>query len=297
MSLGCSCSIGRRWPSYGTLPGVHLIVAVENRAGHGCSGSHGFAAWLEAGSSVVLVDTGPYADLLAQNAAALGLDLGRVEAVVLSHGHNDHSGGLPAVVAARAGRPLALVMHPAATRRRFSRRTGLPRPIGMPDASQAAFRAPGVEIIPSLQPTCVVPGVWATGAIPRRHDLPGETNLVLDPDGRIPDPLDDDQAVVVDTERGLVVICGCAHAGVVNTLDHIAEIRPEAPIALLAGGLHLGTASESPTLSGLCEDLGRRNIARYAIGHCTGERAEKFLAQHFDGTVTSLTCGTHLLIP
>ena len=297
MSLGCSCSIGRRWPSYDTLPGMRLTVVVENRASPGCSEAHGFAAWLEAGSAVVLVDTGPDANLLAQNAAALGLDLGRVEAVVLSHGHDDHSGGLPAVVAARAGRPLALVMHPAATRRRFSRRTGLPRPIGMPDASQAAFRAPGVEIIPSLQPTCVVPGVWATGAIPRRHLLSSESNLVLDPNGRIPDPLDDDQAVVVDTEQGLAVICGCAHAGVANTLDHIAEIRPGAPIALLAGGLHLGTAAECPTLSGLCEDLSRRHIARYAIGHCTGERAERFLAQHLGGTITSLTCGTRMEIP
>ncbi|HAT11308.1 MAG TPA: MBL fold metallo-hydrolase [Planctomycetes bacterium] len=297
VSLGCSCSIGRRWPSYDTLPGLRLTVVVENRAGPGCCGAHGFAAWLEAGSAVVLVDTGPDPDLLAQNAAALGLDLGRVEAVVLSHGHDDHSGGLPAVVAARAGCPLSVVMHPAATRRRFSRRTGLPRPIGMPDASQEALRSPGVEVVTSLQPTCVIPGIWATGAIPRRQENPGETYLVLDPTGRKPDPLDDDQAVVVDTEHGLVVVCGCAHAGIANTLDHIAKIRPGAPIALLAGGLHLGTAAESPTLIGLCDDLGRRQIARYALGHCTGERAERFLAQHLGGTVTTLNCGTRLEIP
>lgn len=120
MSLGCACSLGRRWPSYDTLPGARLTVVVENRAGHGCTGAHGFAAWLEAGSAVVLIDSGPDADLLARNAATLGLDLGRVEAVVLSHGHDDHSGGLPAVVAARAGRPLAVVMHPAATRARWT---------------------------------------------------------------------------------------------------------------------------------------------------------------------------------
>ena len=297
MSLGCACSLGRRWPSYDTLPGARLTVVVENRAGQGCSGAHGLAVWLEAGSAVVLVDSGPDADLLARNAATLGLDLGRGEAVVLSHGHDDHSGGLPAVVAARAGRPLAVVMHPAATRARFSRRTGTPRSIGLPAASQAALRAPGVEVVSSVQPTCVAPGVWATGAIPRQQARAGASNLVLDPEGRTPDPVDDDQALVVETAHGLVVVCGCAHAGVINTLACIAAIRPGTPIALLAGGLHLGTAAEPPTLAGLCEDLNRRHIARYAIGHCTGERAERFLAQYLGGPVTTLACGTRLEIP
>lgn len=216
---------------------------------------------------------------------------------MLSHGHDDHSGGLPAVVAARAGRPLVVVMHPAAIRARFSRRTGTPRSIGMPVASLSALGASGVEVISSSHPTCIAPGVWTTGAIPRKQAMPGETNLVLDAEGRTTDPLDDDQALVVDTAHGLVVICGCAHAGLANTLAHIAGIRPAAPIALLAGGMHLGTAAEHPTLANLCDDLSRRHIARYAIGHCTGERAERFLSKHLDSTVTTLHCGTHLEIP
>jgi 7,8-dihydropterin-6-yl-methyl-4-(beta-D-ribofuranosyl)aminobenzene 5'-phosphate synthase len=297
MSLGCACSIGRCWPSYDTLPGLRLTVVVENRAGHGCSGAHGFAAWLEAGSTVVLVDTGPDPALLAGNAATLGLDLGQVEAVVLSHGHDDHTGGLPAVIAARRGRPLTVIMHPAATRQRYSRRTGAPRVIGMPAASQAALHAPGVTVISSIHPTCVAPGIWVTGTIPQVQTMSGECHLVLDPDGRLPDPLEDDQALVVDTAHGLAVICGCAHAGVINTLAYIAEIRPGAPIELLAGGMHLGMAAEHPTLADLCCDLGRRHIAHCAIGHCTGERAERILAQRLGSTVTTLCCGTRLEIP
>lgn len=296
MSLGCACSIGRRWPSYDTVPGLRLIVLVENRPGHGCAAAHGFAAWLEVGEIVVLVDTGPDADLLASNARVLGLDLGRVEAVVLSHGHDDHSGGLPAVVAARRGRSLTIVMHPAATRTRYSRRTGTARSIGMPAASQAVLSGPGITVVPSAQPTCVVPGIWATGAIPRLHPAVCEAHLVLDPEGRLPDPLDDDQAVVVDTRHGMAVVCGCAHAGVANTLDFIAGIRPGVPFALVAGGFHLGSA-EPAAIGKVGDYLCQQNLGRCAIGHCTGALAESELMERLGDRVTAMACGSRLDIP
>jgi len=296
MSLDCACSIGRRWPSYDTVPGLRLIVLVENRPGRGCAAAHGFAAWLEIGDVVVLVDTGPDPDLLASNARVLGLDLSRVEAVVLSHGHDDHSGGLPAVVDARRGRPLAVVMHPAATRPRYSRRTGTARFIGMPEASQAAMKAAGVTVVPSAQPTCVLPGVWVTGAIPRRHVDASEAHLVLDVEGRQTDPLDDDQAVVVDTMHGLAVICGCAHAGIVNTLDLISEVRPNVSFALVVGGLHLGSADPA-AISRIGECLLKRRVGRCILGHCTGERAKLILTEQLGDKLTTLTCGSRLEIP
>jgi len=283
-------------PSSETIPALRLVVVVENRAGHGCTGAHGLAVWLEIGSSVLLVDTGPDPGLLADNAAVLGLDLARVETVVLSHGHDDHSGGLPAVVAARAGRPLTVVMHPAAYRARFSRRSGAPRPIGMPALSQAALRAPGVVVVTATRPTVIVPGVWATGEIPRAQDPAAEAHLVLDPEGRIPDPLEDDQALVAATGHGLAVVCGCAHAGVLNTLDLIASVSPGIPVALLVGGLHLGAVGKQ-ALDRLLDELGRRRITRYAIGHCTGKRAEEVLARRLGAIVQPIACGTGLEIP
>jgi 7,8-dihydropterin-6-yl-methyl-4-(beta-D-ribofuranosyl)aminobenzene 5'-phosphate synthase len=296
MALGCACASGRRWPSFDTPPGVRLTVLVENRDGCGCTGAHGLAVWLQARDQAVLVDTGPDPALLARNAALLGCDLAQVVAVVLSHGHDDHSGGLPAVVAARAGRPLAVVMHPAAVRPRFSLRTGLPRAIGMPAASLAALAAPGVEVVAALQPTAVVPGVWATGAIPRLHPPRGEKHLTLDAVGRQADPLDDDQAVVVDTVHGLALVCGCAHAGLASTIAAVAAVRPGAALALVAGGLHLGCAG-GDEVAEVAALLGQ-TPARVAVGHCTGAVAEAGLARLLPpGRVTVLACGTRLGLP
>ncbi len=296
MSLGCACSAGRHRPPPDELPGLRLTVLVENRAGTGCQGTHGFAAWLEAGAAIVLLDTGPDPDLLAANAAGCGCDLARVQAVVLSHGHDDHTGGLPAVVAAKRGRPLDVVLHPAATRPRCSRRTGTARAIGMPAAAVAALSAPGVRVVESVVPIGVAPGIWATGAVPRRRTVGAEAHLVLDADGRIPDPLDDDQALVVDTVHGLAVLCGCAHAGLINTLDHIAGERPEAAIALVAGGLHLGGADDG-TIAALGRELADRHVGRLALGHCTGGSAERGLAGIPGLRVEPLACGTVLEIP
>jgi len=130
----------------------------------------------------------------------------------------------------------------------------------------------------------------------RRHPLLGEPHLVLDAEGRYADPLEDDQAVVVDTSHGLAVVCGCAHAGPVNTLEAIAALRPGEPVALLVGGLHLGPVAE-PVLEQLCVDLGRYRLARCAIGHCTGELAERVFARRLGGGVATLACGTRLEIP
>lgn len=295
MSLGCACSAGRRWPSYDSLASVRLTVVVENRDGSGCTGAHGLAIWVESPGAVVLVDTGPDAGLLAANAARLGLDLARVDAVVLSHGHDDHSGGLPAVVEAKRGRTLTVALHPDATRPRYSRRTGTPRSIGMPPSSLQALTRPGVERLPTSLPACIVPGIWATGTIPRVHLGAQERYLVLDPEGRHVDPLNDDQAVVIDTIQGLVVVCGCAHAGLANTLGMLAGIRPGSPIAALIGGLHLGSAGSDRILV-IAENLLAQGIRTCACGHCTGTEAEGILGDRLGSRFTALACGTTLAI-
>ena len=277
------------------MAGQRLVVLVEDRAGPPCEAAHGLSLWLESGGAVLLVDTGPDPGVLTRNAARLGLDLGRVEAVLLSHGHYDHTGGLPAVVAARGGRPLRVFMHPSAVRERFSLRTGSPRSIGMPVASREALAAPGVSVTLAPGPTTVGPGVWVTGTIPRRHPGNEDAFLVLDPDGRTPDRFEDDQAVVVEGTGGLTVICGCAHSGVVNILDHVARLRPGVPLARLVGGLHLG-GSPAGAVGKVVDEVADRGLRQCAVGHCTGERAEEVFSARFPGAVR-LVCGAELSSP
>ena len=291
MSLGCSCSVGRRWPGYGTVPSCRLTVLVENRGCDGCIGVHGLAIAIEAGDEVVLLDTGPSPEVLTANAAALSFDLGRVSLVVLSHGHDDHSGGLPAVVAARGGRDLTVVLHPAALIPRFSHRHGVRRPIGLPEATQAALTAPGVTVLSTAQVTALRPGLWVTGAIPRRETIPTEPHLTVDAAGLCPDPFRDDQALVVETLDGLVVVCGCTHAGLGNTLDHITDLRPDVPVVMVVGGLHLRTA-EPLAIVRLLAELDGRGVTRLAVGHCTGASAEDILLTR--SHTTRLACGTVL---
>ena len=276
------------------MTGQRLVVLVEDRAGPPCEAAHGLSLWLESGGAVLLVDTGPDPGVLAGNAVRLGLDLGRVETVLLSHGHYDHTGGLPAVVAARGGRPLRVFLHPSAVRERFSLRTGSPRSIGMPAASREALAAPGVSVTLASGPATAGPGVWVTGAIPRRHPGNEDAFLVLDADGQTPDRFEDDQAVVVEGAGGLTVICGCAHSGVVNILDHVTRLRPGVPLAWLVGGLHLG-ASSAGAVERVVDELAGLGLRQCAVGHCTGERAEEVFSSRFPGAVR-LLCGAELSI-
>ena len=273
---------------------VCITTLVENSVhARGLRAEHGLAFHVQAGQRSLLFDTGQ-SDLLLANATALGVDLSQVEAVVLSHGHYDHTGGLAVV---RAVAPKARIfLHPAAVEPKFSGNADGPaREAGMTAPALQAVREAGSGVTWTRAATEVLPGVFVTGEVPREtafEDTGGR--FFLDAAGTQPDPLVDDQALFFDTADGLVVILGCAHAGVVNTLRHIRRLTDDRTIYTVLGGLHLLAASPvrmDATLAALRE----LDVARFVPTHCTGFAASARLWAEFPGRCTLGGVGTRLV--
>ncbi|MGC8988703.1 MAG: MBL fold metallo-hydrolase [Verrucomicrobiia bacterium] len=250
---------------------ILITLLVENSVySRGLKAEHGLAFHLQVGGASMLFDTGQ-SDLIVHNARILGTDLSRLKAIGLSHGHYDHTGGLPHVLAVA---PCAAVFaHPAATKPRFARNSdGTTRQVGM-DAATVSSKKPSLSWRENTAPVELLPGIFLTGEIPRETDYEDVGGpFVLDESGTVPDPIADDQALFFRTNEGTVVLLGCAHAGVVNTLRHVLRLTNGKRIHAVLGGMHLVNASPervNRTMAALRE-LG---VRRLGPAHCTGDLA------------------------
>ena len=143
--------------------------------------------------------------------------------------------------------------------------------------------------------TEIVPGVYCTGEIQRANSHEGrEPGFFLDEDGRAPDLLIDDQALFIETTCGLVVVAGCAHAGVVNTVDQVCRLAGRPGIFAMLGGFHLGRASHK-RLEETGSALGRRNFQFLAPCHCTGIGAQTYFRARFHSLVHDMGAGSSVV--
>ena len=268
-----------------------ITVLVENTAsGHDLLAEHGLAFWIEFGHHRVLFDTGQ-GNVLSGNAHQLGVRLELTDAVILSHGHYDHTGGLPDLLQTRP-RP-KVYAHPAAFQSKYARNTdGTAGDIGIPSLDESKVREKAHELIWTNGPTEICPGLFVTGEIPRVTDFEDTGGpFFLDEQCHQPDPLIDDQAVFFDSSEGTVVLLGCAHAGVINTLQYIRQLTDNKPTHALMGGMHLMNASRE-RIHRTVESLEQFGIDLLAPAHCTGAIATTELCTAFANTCMPCAVGT-----
>ena len=251
---------------------TRITVLVDNYVRRpGLLAEHGWACWIETSTCRVLFDTGQGHALL-YNASELGVPLEQTDAIVLSHGHYDHTGALEAVLKlAPAARVYA---HPAAFEAKYGRGTGgSAHEIGIPDDRPGILERIADRLVSTIAPTEVCRDVQVTGQIARTTGFedPGGP-FYLDKSCQHPDPLVDDQALVIRTAAGTAVVLGCAHAGVINTLEYVARLANRAAIHTVIGGMHLGAASDE-RIDRTIGELRRRDIKRIVAAHCTGANA------------------------
>lgn len=272
------------------LKEVTITILVDNLAREGLAAEHGFAVLIGAGGRKILFDTGQTGAVLGGNADALGEDLSGVEAMVLSHGHYDHTGGMPLALARAPG--AAVWCHPGVFAPRWSLRDGAAREIGMPPAAQDALTAlPVGQLRRVTAPVQAAPGVWITGPVPRGNPFE-DTGwpFFLDPEGTKPDLLPDDLSLWMETPEGVVVLTGCCHAGLMNTLMLVRNRTGGRPLRALIGGFHLVNAGER-RMARTLETLRTLNPVTIVPCHCTGEAAVQVLQEALGDKVTPGAAG------
>ena len=234
-------------------------------------GEWGYSALVEADGRKILFDTGGRPETVFQNASELGVDLSDVEDVFLSHNHGDHTGGLVTL------RRELKQQNPKAMSRIHVGKGIFYQRVNAQNRMQEMkkeLEADGVEFIVYSKTHELFPGVWITGPIERIHDEKnyGSNWKILTDKGMIEDNIPEDQSLVIDTEKGFVMIAGCGHAGMVNTLEHIQSKIYKQPIFATIGGFHLVNATDNH-LKWTAEKMEAFGVNKIIGAHCTGINA------------------------
>lgn len=272
---------------------MELIVLAENETDgtpH-LTGEHGLSLLVRAHGRRVLFDTGA-TNALVSNAKVLGLaeELANLDAIVVSHGHYDHAGGLAAVLEL-ARQPTPVHVRPGFFKSRLSLRAEVPRAIGVP-FERRFLEGHGGRFIQEAGGREILPGFWLTGEIPLREETEaGEDGLMLGAarDHAAPDPFTDEHALAVKTARGIAVLVGCSHRGVVNSILAATAAAGGAAVDIVFGGAHLRSAADER--AGWAARRTHELTTEVALGHCTGKGAETQFAQLFGDRFQRLRIG------
>jgi 7,8-dihydropterin-6-yl-methyl-4-(beta-D-ribofuranosyl)aminobenzene 5'-phosphate synthase len=270
-----------------------ITCVVDNTVQHGSLywGEHGVSFRIETDQGCFLFDTGRSESVLWHNLGMMGGCPRDAKALVLSHAHTDHTGALITILSQKPGLPL--YGSPDLFRPRFALQGDNYKPIGLSVTQEELSQLADLRL--SELPAEVLPGAWTSGEITERTEPEGRSSrhMVLIDGGWQPDAYRDDMSLVVETQDGLVVICGCCHAGLLNTLAHVQRTF-QRPISAILGGTHLVEADEAHLKRVIDVLRDTYDTPRLYLNHCTGERAYVALASALGNQVSLCPVGTTL---
>jgi len=277
--------------------GLRITTLSENTANRGdFLAEFGLSILIETNDISVLLDTGKSVSA-SYNADTLGIDLSKIDKIVLSHGHYDHTGGLRQILR-KMRKEVEIIAHPDIWAAKYARHQDeADRYIGIPFQHLELERL-GASFNLTTKPVKITDNIMTTGEIPMVTDYEeiDRDLFVKEYNSWQPDKLLDDQALIINTEQGLVIILGCAHRGMINTLYHAQQLTSVKQIYTVLGGSHLSRASEEQTWSTIAA-LKELDVQRLGLCHCTGLPISALLAQEFGDSFFFNNTGTSLELP
>ena len=278
---------------------IRITVICENTVGTTLPaiGEHGFAAFIETKTGNYLFDTGQGFSII-HNAKYLKKDLTSIKKIFLSHGHYDHTGGLTNVLNVK--QRVGVYAHPDIFSKKYARlKTNgkeTYRYIGIKHKKEY-FEKRGAQFVLNSSFSEVENDIYLTGEVSRTTDFEkGDSRLLINDNGNfVSDPLLDDQSLILKTKQGLVVVLGCAHSGLINTIKHIMNHFKDEKLDTIIGGTHLGFLKEDQ-LDRTISHLKRYDFKMIGASHCTGLKAAARLYQEFEDKFFFANVGTSIVI-
>jgi 7,8-dihydropterin-6-yl-methyl-4-(beta-D-ribofuranosyl)aminobenzene 5'-phosphate synthase len=263
---------------------------------------HGFSALVKttaAGKThTLLFDFGFSENGAAQNAATLGVDMTEVEAVVLSHGHSDHAGGMAKLVAMIGKRDIPFIVHPAVFKSPRYLKYAEELKINFPKLTREMFKEAGLAVVETEKPYPILDDtILFLGEIPRKTDFEKGFPIAYwkKDDKEVWDAIEDDTSIVMNLkDKGLVIVSGCAHAGIINTVKHAIEVTSVNQVHAVMGGFHLSGPFFEPIIDRTTEEIKKLHPAFIIPTHCTGRKAIMALEKQMPDQFILNMAGTKL---
>ncbi len=269
-----------------------ITILVDNRAEEPFMDEHGFALLLETQGKKILFDTGQ-GEALFCNAEKMGLSLVDLDILILSHGHYDHGGNVAKIL--NLNPSIQFYGHPNCLSSRWSIPSGkVAKAIDLSKEDKNAISTLSPDRLHwCTGPTEIIPDIWLTGPIPRKspfEDVGGA--FYIDAEGQTPDLIPDDMALWLGAESQMM-ICGCCHSGIQNSIDHIMSFSNSLRVKSLLGGLHLINASEERLIKTIAF-LNDVMIKKVFPGHCTGETGMELFREQLEAEVQVAEVGLQI---